>query len=75
MFIAFLLLLYVNVSSACGLISCNDLSVNYVLLKFSFCNTAFILVFVSSQIIKLGLTYLKHITLNVANFIFHTQEL
>ena len=35
----------------------------------------FILVFVSSQIIKFGLTYLKHITLNVAKFIFHTQEL
>ena len=39
------------------------------------CEIQHLLVFVSSQIIKFGLTYLKHITLSVAKFIFHTQEL
>ena len=44
-------------------------------LKFFTVKYSIILVFVSSRIIKFGLTYLKHTTLNVAKFIFHAQEL
>ena len=54
--------LYVNGSSAC-LISCNIININWVIMKLSFTyfffTVKYILVFVSSQIIKVGLTKFK----------------